>query len=43
MKSRVIWLVFGVAFSVSLALIVGRLTDGTRYQSEDTIKVTGCH
>ncbi|HET9519159.1 MAG TPA: prealbumin-like fold domain-containing protein [Actinoplanes sp.] len=26
----------------TVALIVGRLVDGTRFQSEDTIKVTGC-
>jgi hypothetical protein len=32
----------GIDCATTVAYVVGRLTDGTRYQSEDTIKVTGC-
>lgn len=32
----------GITCTTTVALIVGKLTDGTRYQSEDNVKVTGC-
>lgn len=33
----------GITCSTTVALITGQLADGTRFQSEDAIKVVGCH
>lgn len=33
----------GITCTTTELLVVGQLADGTRFQSEDTVKVTGCH